>query len=126
MGGGASKETRDGGGAVGSFSLGARLVPSVIVDNSNSEHQVLAITGVDPESACGMAGLQVGDLLLELHGRKVNSYGSLTEALSSAKGASAVIAKVRRKSGGEEILTLAPANGNHAGRPVIRGAKGAV
>ena len=31
MGGGASKETRDGGGAVGSFSLGARLVPSVIV-----------------------------------------------------------------------------------------------
>merc|ERR1719183_3201326 len=69
---------------------------------------------------------QVGDLLLELHGRKVNSYESLTEALSSAKGASAVIAKVRRKSGGEEILTLAPANGNHAGRPVIRGAKGAV
>jgi len=51
-------EGAKGGGTRGSLALGARLVPSVIVDGNNTEHGVLAITGVDPESACGMAGLQ--------------------------------------------------------------------
>ena len=121
-----SLPVKEGGG---SFSLGARLVPSVVVDASDVQHQVLAITGVDPESACGMAGLMPGDLLLELGGKKVISFESLSDALASAKGCTCVLAKVKRRGGGEEILTLAPsahAQGRRKGRALSTGGQGGV
>jgi serine protease Do len=67
----------------------------------------VVVVGVRPDSKAAKAGLQQGDLILEVNRRNVSSTGELKQMLAKSKGADGVALLVQRANAGMLVLKMA-------------------
>jgi serine protease Do len=74
--------------------------------NTNRESGVVVV-GVRPESRAAKAGLQQGDLILEVNRQNVSSTGELKQLLAKYKGGDGISLLVQRLNAGMMVLKMA-------------------
>jgi serine protease Do len=67
----------------------------------------VVVVGVRPDSKAAKAGLQQGDLILEVNRRNVSSAGELKQLLAESKGSDSVALLVQRANAGMMVLKMA-------------------
>ncbi len=67
----------------------------------------VVVVGVRPDSKAAKAGLQQGDLILEVNRRNVSSAGELKQLLAESKGSDGVALLVQRANAGMMVLKMA-------------------
>jgi len=73
--------------------------------NVNRETGVVVV-GVRPDSKASKAGIQQGDLILEVNRRNVTSAGELKQLLAKYKGSDGVSLLVQRRNAGMMVLKM--------------------
>ena len=74
--------------------------------NTNRETGVVVV-GVRPDSKAAKAGVQQGDLILEVNRQSVSSAGELKQLLAKHKGGDGVSLLVQRINAGMMVLKMA-------------------
>jgi regulator of sigma E protease len=77
----------------------------------------LAISSVDPDSPAGRAGLQAGDLLIEIDGAPITSFRALAESVRSSEGAPLALEVLREGRALELRVTPEERTLEHRGVP---------
>jgi serine protease Do len=73
------------------------LTPDLAEHYGLGEKSGLVVAGVEPGSPAARAGLQEGDLILEVNHRKVSKVGDVQSALDQSKNEGSVLFLVKRK-----------------------------
>lgn len=91
----ATRDNTDGAPSTSLAELGLRVAPASDVGKGDNG---VAVVQVDPGSAAGARGIEVGDVILEVQGREVSTARDVTEAVRDARadGRRAVLARVQR------------------------------
>jgi serine protease Do len=83
------------------------LTPEMAQRLKTNRDAGVVVVGVRPDSKAAKAGLQQGDLILEVNRRNVSSTGELKQLLAESKGADSVALLVQRANAGMMVLKMA-------------------
>jgi serine protease Do len=83
------------------------LTPEMARRLKTNREAGVVVVGVRPDSKAAKAGLQQGDLILEVNRRNVSSTGELKQLLAESKGADSVALLVQRANAGMMVLKMA-------------------
>jgi serine protease Do len=67
----------------------------------------VVVVGVRPDSKAYKAGVEKGDLILEINRQSVSSTGELKQLLAAHKGGEGIALLVQRANAGMMVLTMA-------------------
>ena len=83
------------------------LTPEMAQRLKTNREAGVVVVGVRPDSKAAKAGLQQGDLILEVNRRNVSSTGDLKQLLAESKGADSVALLIQRANAGMMVLKMA-------------------
>jgi serine protease Do len=85
----------------------ANLTPEMAQRLNVNRETGVVVVGVRPESKAYKAGVQQGDLILEVNRRSVSSTGELKQLLATFKGGDAISLLVQRANAGMMVIKMA-------------------
>jgi serine protease Do len=83
------------------------LTPEMAQRLKTSRESGVVVVGVKPDSKAYKAGVQQGDLILEVNRQSVSSTGELKQLLAKHKGGDGVSLLVQRINAGMVVLKMA-------------------
>ena len=83
------------------------LTPEMAQRLKTNRETGVVVVGVRPDSKAAKAGVQQGDLILEVNRQSVSSTGDLKQLLAKHKGGDGVALLVQRSNAGMMVLKMA-------------------
>jgi S1-C subfamily serine protease len=92
----------------GEYGLQATDLTPEMAQRSNTQRETgVVVVGVRPESKAAKAGVQQGDLIVEVNRQNVSSTGELKQLLAKSKGDGGISLLVQRSNAGMLVLKMA-------------------